>query len=787
MFKNHLKTAWRSLGHGGIFSVINISGLAIGMAGATLILLWLNNEISFDKFHRNKDRLYQAYGLTAADHDAIDQTEEPLGPALQKEYPEVEATARVLDYSNFLLTADEKHFMGLQGSFADPSFLKLFNFPLAEGDPRDQLENLYSIVITRKLAIKLFGTENAVNKIIRIDSSGNFKVTAVLKDLPPNTRFHFEFLLPWAYFKKLGWGDNTWMRNWITTFVLLKPHTDLTAFNNKIKDIARIHANRNDIWTHFLYPLAKWHLYSRLENGKPVGGRIETVRLFGFIAAFILLIACINFMNLGTARSEKRAKEVGIRKVAGAGRRLLIGQFLTEAVLTSAIAGVLAFLLVQLTLPAFNRLINVQLPLPYTSFLFWICALGFILFTGLLAGSYPAFYLSSFNPAAVLKGKFKNGHLWISPRKVLVVVQFGFATIMIIATLVVSDQIRHVQDRGTGYSQNNLVYVNFSGKTSENYPLIRRELIHSHVAVAVTETMAPITERGANTWGFRWQGKGPNTDPTIALFSEDAGLVKTAGLQLIKGRDIDIYKYPSDSFALLLNQTAVQTMGLKSPVGAILTVPDDKTAWHVVGVVKDFIVNSPFENIPPLVIEGPATWFNGMHIKFNPSRSTAENLAKTAGIFKKYNSDYPFDYQFIDEKYAAEFNNEQRAKALAGLFAALAIFISSLGLFGLATYMAESRTKEIGIRKVLGASVFTLTRLLTFDFIKLVILSTIIASPIAWDAMNRWLQGYTYRITLGWGIFLVAGSSAILISLTTVSYQAIKAAVTKPAKSLRTE
>ncbi|HUX84498.1 MAG TPA: FtsX-like permease family protein [Chitinophagaceae bacterium] len=501
----------------------------------------------------------------------------------------------------------------------------------------------------------------------------------------------------------------------------------------------------------------------------------------------MLLIACINFMNLGTARSEKRAKEVGIRKVAGAGRKLLIGQFLTESVLTATIAGTLALLLVQLTLPAFNSLINTQLSIPFNSILFWLSALGFISFTGLLAGSYPAFYLSSFNAAGVLKGKFKNSLLWISPRKALVVVQFSFATIMIIATLVVRNQIRHVQDRRIGYSQNNLVYVVFKGKTEKNYPLIRQELINSHIADAVTETMAPITERGSNTWGWHWQGRGPNEVPMIAVFGEDAGLVKTAGLQLIGGRDIDIYKFPSDSFALLLNQTAVRTMRLKNPIGAILTFPDDKTAWHVVGIVKDFIVNSPFEDIPPLVIEGPATWFNGMHIKFNPANSTAENLAKTTGIFKKYNPEYPFDYQFIDEKYAAQFNSQQRAKALAGLFAALAIFISCLGLFGLATYMAESRTKEIGIRKVLGASIFTITKLLTLDFIKLVILSTIIASPIAWYVMNHWLQGYAYRITLNWVIFLVAGLSAILISLITISYQAIKAAVTNPAKSLRTE
>jgi len=794
MIKNYFKTAWRSLSRGKSFSVINISGLAVGMAGAVLILLWLQNEISFDKFHENKDRLYEVYGLTTMEGklSTINQTEQPLGPALQQDFPEVEATLRMGGISSFLFTAGDNRLTGIEGGFVDPSFFQLFNFPLLAGDKNNQLTNTYSIVITEKLAKKLFGNNpdsyrNALNKTIKIDSADNFVVTGILKDLPSNTRFTFEYLLPWSYLKKLGWNDDSWLSNNISTFVLLKPNTDVDAFNNKIKDIVKRKTNRTDVWTHFLFPLNQWHLYSKFENGKPSGGRIEAVRLFGIIAAFILLIACINFMNLSTARSEKRAKEVGIRKVAGAGKGLLIGQFIAESVLTSAIAGVIALLIVQLALPSFNTLIGSQLSIPYDSLFFWLSAISFILFTGLLAGCYPAFYLSSFKPLSIFKKQFRGDHRVLSPRKVLVVLQFTFAVILIICTIVVQNQIRFAQNRQTGYSANNLIYVDFVGDIEKNYPLIKQDLINSGIASSITKTMTTITRKGANTWGLRWQGRNPNSDETIGLFSADADLVKTAGLQLIAGRDININKYPGDSLAVILNETAVKTMGFKNPLGQIIAQPGDNINWHVVGVVKDYVLNSPYEKIPPLVIEGPKSWFTTMHIKFDPVQSTAENLSKAGQIFKKYNPAYPFDYKFVDDEYARNFNNEQRTKTLAGLFASLAIFISCLGLFGLSAYVAESRVKEIGVRKVLGASVLSVARLLSFDFVKLVIVSIIIASPVAWYGMTRWLQDYTYRINIGLSIFLIAGLSAVIIALITVSFQAIKAAIANPVKSLRTE
>jgi len=637
---------------------------------------------------------------------------------------------------------------------------------------------------------KLFGNEEALGKTIRIDSSDNFTVAGILKDLPSNTRFDFDCLLPWDYLKKLGqeYTNESWLSNNTPTYLLLKPNTDVTAFNEKIKDMTRRNAGRSDVWTHFLFPLSQWHLYNEFENGKAAGGRIETVRVFGIIAIFILLIACINFMNLSTARSEKRAKEVGIRKVAGAGKNLLISQFITEAFLTAFISGVLALVVVQLLLPSFNTLINTQLSIPYANVYFWLAAFAFIIFTSLLAGSYPAFYLSSFKPISIFKKQFKQTNAALSPRKVLVVLQFTFAIVLIICTIVVRNQIRYGEDRDIGFSKNNLIHVNFVGDIEKNYSLIKQELLNAGVASSVTKTMMGITQGGNHTWGLRWQGEaGKDTNTTITIFSADADFVKTAGLKLITGRDIDINKYPGDSLAVVLNETAVKLMGFKEPVGQIISRPYANLNMQVVGVVKDYIAGSPYEEIPPIVIEGPNTWFNTMHIKLNAANSTATNLASAEKIFKAYNAAYPFDYQFVDEEYAAKFNDAERTKTLAGLFAALAIIISCLGLFGLSAYVAESRIKEIGVRKVLGASAFNITRLLSFDFVKLVIVSIIIASPIAWYGMNKWLQGYNYRVTMSWGIFLIAGSLAVFIALFTVSFQSIKAAVSNPVKSLRTE
>ncbi len=785
MLKNYLNIAFRNLWKNKGFSFINISGLAIGMASAILILLWIQNEASFDQFHQKKDRLYMAYNREVFDGklQCWANTPFPLGPALLREYPEIQATSR-LQYNNFLVTVGDKH-LKAQGCFVDTPFLSMFTFPLVKGNKTIALNDMHSIVITQQLAKKLFGDDEAMNKVLRVDSNENFTVTGVLKDLPNNTQFNFEYLLPMKYADKLGWSDNEWDNNSPSTLVELKPNTTEAAVDDKIKNITKRHLKGSEQVEVFLHPVTKWRLYSKFENGKIVGGRIDVVRLFGIIAAFILLIACINFMNLSTARSEKRAKEVGIRKVVGAQRQYLIGQFLGESILLAAISGVVALIIVQLSLSGFNQLTSKQLAIEYGNIYFWLSAIAFVLFTGVLAGSYPAFYLSSFQPVRVLKGTFKKINALVTPRKILVVLQFTFAIILIICTVIVEQQIKYAQERDNGYSKNNLIYHLLTGDLDKNYNLVKNELLSSGVATSVTKTSAPITQGWSDSWGFEWQGKDPNSKTDFDRFCADENFAKTAGVKIARGRDIDLKDYPTDSTAIVLNETAVKAMGFKEPIGQI--IKDDGVTWHVVGVIKDFIIRSPYEPMRPMVIEGSKGFFNAMHIRLNSANTTEKNLAAVEKIFKKYNPQYPFEYHFVDDEYAKKFSDEKRTGTLAALFSFLTICISCLGLFGLATYMAENRVKEIGVRKVLGASVTNITTLLSKDFIGLVIISIAFASPFAWWFMNKWLQGYDYRVTISWWVFIGAGLLAIAIALITVSYQSIKAALTNPVKNLRTE
>lgn len=785
MLKNYFKIAFRNLLRNKGFSFINISGLAIGMASAILILLWIQNETGFDHFYKKSDRLYLMYNRDKVDGrvQAWNATPKPMAAALKKDYPEVEDVARFTNIT-FLVTSGEKKF-NLRGAFTDSSFLSMFSFPLLKGNSELALSGTNNIVLTQKLAKKLFGDEEAMGKTVRIDSTANFTVTGVLSDLPDNTAFDFEYLLPWSFMNRLNWDDDSWANNSISTYVCLQPNASQKIFDAKVKDITRKHSTETaEVFTQ---AVSRMHLYSKDENGQLVGGQIETVRLFSIIAAFILLIACINFMNLSTARSEKRAKEVGIRKVAGAYRSSLIGQFISESILLSMISFVLAVAIVQFSLRPFNQLTRKQLFLDYSNPWFWVFSAAFILFTGLIAGSYPAFYLSSLRPVKVLKGAFKATKTLIVPRKLLVVLQFTFAIILMISTVIVKNQIQYAQNRDAGYSKQNLVYTFTQGDVNKNYLLIKQELLQSDAVVSVTKSGNPITRRWGSQWGYTWDG-ATEEDKKINFIrmGSDADFVKTIGVQLAEGRDIDIYNYPSDSSAILLNQTAVKQMRLKDPVGKI--IKRDGTNFHIVGVVKDFIFESPFEEkVNPTMINGPSYFFQVIHFKLNQINNTQTNLAKVEQIFKKYNPLYPFEYSFVDEAYANKFRSEQRTGKLAALFAGLTIFISCLGLFGLASYTAENRIKEIGVRKVLGASVGTITVLLSKDFLKLVLIAFVIASPIAWYVMHMWLNGYTYRIQIEWWVFGMVGALSLLIALLTVSFQALKAACMNPVKSLRTE
>jgi putative ABC transport system permease protein len=786
MGKNFLKIAFRNLWRSKGFSFINILGLTVGMASSILILLWIQNEMSFDQFHQNKDRLYEAWDreIFDADLSSWNTTPKILGPTLKQDYPEIENTTRVNWGNNFLFSLGDKRITAA-GTCVDPAFLTMFSFPLVRGDARSALEDAYSITVTETFAKRLFGKDDPIGKVVKLDNRDNFIVKAVMKDLPNNTKFKFDYLLSWTYMDKRGWSDSNWDNNSTQTFVLLRPGASIESVNAKIKNIIIKHLDGKEKIEIFLHPASKWHLYTDFKKGKLVGGQIETVRMFGIIAGFILLIACINFMNLSTARSEKRAKEVGVRKVVGANKGSLMGLFLGESILISFLAGLFALATVQLCLPAFNSLTEKHLFVQYESIYFWMASLSFVLFTGILAGSYPAFYLSSFQPVKVLKGTFKAAYAAINPRKILVILQFSFAIILIICTIIVERQIEYAQDRQAGYVKNNLIYHFITGDIDKNYKLIKNELLTSGTALGVCKTSAPLTEGWSNTWGMEWDGKDPNDKTIFNRFCADEDIVKTAGLSLLSGRDLNLREYPTDSLGCLLNESAVKHMKLKNPLGQL--VKTDDFSWHVVGVIKDFVLQSPYDPLVPMMIEGSKGWFNIIHIKLNGDRSTAQNLMVAEKIFKRFNPEYPFEYKFIDQEYALKFADTQRTATLIGLFAGLTIFISCLGLFGLATYMAQNRIKEIGVRKVLGASVLNITSLLSKEFLRLVFISIVIASPIAFIAMQKWLLGYQYRISIQYWVFLFAGFLSIIISLLTVSFQSIKAALANPVRSLRAE
>ncbi|MDB5125145.1 MAG: putative transporter permease YknZ [Mucilaginibacter sp.] len=790
MIRNFLKVAIRNLWRNKGFSAINITGLAVGMAAAMLILLWVQNEISFDRFYEKTDNVYLMHSRDKDNGKLAVWSKTPalMSPELKKDYPEVEDAARFRTVY-FLMTAGEKH-LNPEGAFADSTFLSVLNFPLLKGNGKTALNGNHNIVITKKLSVTLFGDDDAMGKTVRIDSADNFTVTGVLKDLPGNTEFTYQYLLPWTYITKLGWDKSqSWNNSNATTYVLLKNGTSPAAFSEKVKNVIRRHIKEGDGSTReiIIQPLSKVHLYSKTENGQFTGGRIETVKLFAVIAIVILIIACINFMNLSTARSEKRAKEVGIRKVVGAHKNSLIAQFIGESTMIAIIAFFIAVVLVQLSLSGFNGIVGVPLSINFSDPYWWLFALAFILFTGFMAGSYPAFYLSSSRPTEVLKGTFKKANALINPRKVLVVMQFTFAIVLIICTIIVERQLQFARNRDTGYNKGNLAYVFSQGDVLKNYNLIKHDLLNTGAAVGVTKLFSPITRAWGTTTGLSWPGSTDEDKKINFLrFEADADFVKTTGTRLLQGRDIDLNVYPTDSTALLLNEAAVKAMHLQNPVGK--PVRNEKGVnCHVIGVVKDFIVESPYEEIKPMVIQGLASGYPVVHFKLNPANSTAADLAKAEKVFKQYNPQYPFEYVFADEAYAHKFKEEQKDGTLSALFAGLTIFISCLGLFGLATYMAKSRMKEISVRKVLGATVSSITKLLSVDFIKLILVSIIIASPVAWWAMSKWLQGFTYRISIEWWVFVLAGVGAVAIALLTVSVQSIKAALANPVKSLRSE
>ncbi len=797
MLKNYLKIALRNLWRNKAFSAINIFGLAIGIACAALIFLWVEDEMQFDQFNTKKNRLY--YLRTNQKYDAYTFTHGSssglVGPAMQAEIPGIANTCRTTEGLTSLLFSTNDKPVYASGKYVEASLFKMFTLPFVQGNPNTAFAQLHSVVITEKTAKKFFGDEkNAVGKTLRVDNSQDYVVSGVLKDIPANSSLQFEWLSPFEiYYQKSPWAHE-WANSTLSTYVELHAEANPQKINKQLYNFIqkRVPASINHP---FLFNMNDWHLYDQFDNGKQTGGgQIQYVHLFSLIALIILLIACINFMNLSTARSEKRSKEVGVRKVLGAGKNRLIGQFMSEALLMAVIACTAAVFIVVLVMPLFNTVVQKQLSPGLDNPVHIAALFAIVIICALVAGSYPSLYLSSFNPVYVLKGVKLKGGSAAFIRKGLVVAQFTISIVLIISTILIYQQIKHIKSRQLGFKKDNLLEVSVQGDMARHFEVIKQNLVNTNVVENAALSDHETIYGGNNTDALSWAGKAPGSKILVSGRNVSPGFFATSGLHIIEGRDFQASDSlhedgSSKAINVLITETLAKLMGAESPIGKILfNDGDPSTKLTVVGVVNDYVYGNMYGKPDPVVfISLPPKYATVLYVRIKPQSNTAGALTRIEAVVKKSNPGYPFRYRFVDDQFNQMFLSEVLISKLSRVFAGLAIVISCLGLFGLAAYTAERRTKEIGIRKVLGASIASITSLLSKDFLKLVILSCLVAFPIAWWMMNDWLQTYQYRITISWWIFIIAGFLAIIIALFTVSFQAIKAAIANPVKSLRTE
>ncbi len=806
MIKNYIKIAWRNLLKNKGYSALNIGGLAVGMAVALLIGLWIYDELSYNKYHKNYNSIAQVMQHATFNGQGFSQVAlpRPLEFELRNKYGRSFKNIVMSRWTegHILSVGDKK--ISQSGRFMQEGAPEMLTLQMEQGTWKG-LKDPHSIMLSASTAKALFADENPMDKMLRIDNQMDVKVTGVYQDLPANVEEFkdVQFLSTWdlliANNKWMAESKNKWGNNSYLIYVQLQPNTTFEGVSAIIKNAKQDNVDEETKkfnFQIFLNPMSRWHLYNEWKNGINIGGRIQYVWMFGIICVFVLLLACINFMNLSTAHSEKRAKEVGVRKAIGSMRGQLIKQFLCESFLIVCIAFVLAMLLVIISLPWFNKISDKEMSMIWSNGYFWIISLMFIVFTGLVSGSYPAFYLSSFNPVQVLKGTLRAGRFASLPRKVLVVLQFTVSVVLIIGTIIVSRQIQYAKARPVGYSREGLLAIHIkSPDLLQKYDVLARELKNEGVATAISRTSSPTTAVWSNNDGVEWKNKDPNKveDFGTIWITHDYG--KTVGWQFIAGRDYstaftsDSVSKASDSsmvHSIVVNEAAVKYMELKKPIGEIIKWGN--YPFRIIGVIKDMVMESPYDPVKQtmyLVNFDEATAY--IHIRINPKLSTGDALARIESIFKKLVPSVPFDYKFVDTEYAEKFAAEERIGTIASFFAALAIFISCLGLFGLASFIAEKRTKEIGIRKVLGATIYNLWKMLSKEFVMLVIVASLIATPLAYYFLNNWLQNYEYHTAISWWVFAIAIGGALLITLLTVSFQTIKAALTNPVKSLRSE
>lgn len=784
MIKNYIKIAWRNLIRNKGFSATNILGLTIGMTCTIFIFLWVKDEVAFDKFHTNHNNIYQV--MATRDFKPTIFTDPnmvlPLAKTLEGGNPQILKTvvtshqeSHLVEYNNIKLKKDLY--------VASEQFFNIFTFKVLKGNPTEALKDPKSIIITESAAKAFFGNDEPINKMVRIDNQQSFKIAAVLADPPGNSTFKFDFIQPFDYSsdavknRMKEWGGSSH-----NVFVQTTPNANMAAIDKYIDKVKHDHSKNDKISTYYTFPMNKWHLYSEWKDGKNVGGMIEYVRMFTIIAIIILLIACVNFMNLSTARSEKRAKEVGIRKTLGSDKKQLITQFFFESIILALIAFVLSVITVYLMMPLFNSLVNKNLHLNIVEPFFIFGAIAIILFTGIVAGSYPALYLSSFNPVKVLKGTFAAGKAAVLPRRILVVGQFVMSILLISATIIVYQQIQHIKDRSIGYNPSNLVMVPSSSDIDKSYAAIKQDLLNTNQVSAVTRTSSPITEIWWKSGSPDYDGKAANGDIIFSGLNADVDFTKTMGIKIIQGRDFK--QTPGDSAVMLLNKAAVEAMKLKNPVGMEMRYGKKYT---VAGVIDNVVMASPYDPVEPLMIYYDPNSSSMVNVRFKDGVNPQAGIKAMEPIFKKYNPQNLFEYRFIDQEFGKKFVTEELISRITNIFAGLAIFICCIGLAGLASFTIEKRFREIGVRKVMGATVQQLLMLISTEFLKLVAIAFLIAVPLTWYLMNNWLQKYAYHITISIWLFAAVGALILFLTLIVVSLNTMRAATANPVKSLRSE
>jgi ABC-type antimicrobial peptide transport system permease subunit len=785
MFKNYLKVVFRNLIRSKVYSFINIIGLAAGMCCSILILLWVQDELSCNKFHQELEQIYlvpQTQYYEGGREFKVFNSPAPLGPALKAEYPEVLYSVRygLNSQSEMLIQYGDKSFEE-RITPVDPEFFKMFTFPFASGNKDNPFPQIHSMILTKEAALKIFGNENPVGKTLRINAKYDFVITGVLENVPSNSDLDFNIVIPYEFLKEIGVGLDEWFSNSDWTFVQLKSGVDWEEFSKKIKN--RLKKEDSETKSElFLFPFEKYHLYTLDGNNE----QIDKVRLFSIIAFAVLLIACINFMNLSTARSAKRSKEVGLRKVVGANRTQLIKQFFSESIALTLIALFIALLFVELLLPGFNELAAKKLDANYLSNGFVFIVLSVTLITGIVAGSYPALFLSSFSPVKVLKENLHTGKQGSFLRKILVVIQFSLSIILIISTIVIYSQLNYMKNKEVGYNDQNVFYIRAKGDLIEKYEAFKDMLLRDRNVLNVSIGSGRLSSVGINGGGFEWEGKDPNEDVLVSMIMVDDDFQETFDLKLAEGRFFS-KEFPSDTVdAVVINEKFAGLMSEGPKTGTIIKRDSSNYRVRVIGVLKDFHFSPVRFPIEPLMMWYSKFWASYVFVKVD-GKNTSEALDYVKQTYAEINPAYPFNYTFLDEEYDRLYKNEERLGKLFNYFAVLAVLISCLGLFGLASFMAEQRRKEIGVRKVLGSSVAQVVVLLSKSFAGLVLISNIIAWPFAYFFMKDWLEDFAYRIDMNAFNFIISAAIALLVALIAVSYQAVKAASANPIKSIKYE